>query len=159
MPDQFTQQEVMRRFGVKPSTVMSVLRHLAELGACRAQARQWLGLCGRPLAHLNESYAFRRALEPQILLQPGFKLDRAWAEGARPASEAAQDAMACGDGTHFHTVNAEFHEQLARSSGNRAMLRAVNARTSCATTIGQWDAIPWSKSTARSTIIWRYWRR
>jgi hypothetical protein len=32
---------------------------------------------------LNESYAFRRALEPQMLLQPGFRLDRAWAEKAR----------------------------------------------------------------------------
>jgi DNA-binding GntR family transcriptional regulator len=126
MPDQFTQQEVMRRFGAKPGTVMRVLRQLAELGLVERRPGNGWAFVPDPTRILSESYAFRRALEPQMLLQPGFKLDRAWAERARTQHQKLRKMpWRAGDGMNFHAVNANFHEQLARCSANRVMARAV----------------------------------
>ena len=126
LPDQFTQQEILRRFGVRLGTVMTVLRQLAELGLVERRPGNGWAFAADPSRILNESYAFRRALEPQILLQPGFKLDRAWAEKTRALLQKLRKKnWRAGDGVAFHAANADFHEQLARCSGNRTMLRAI----------------------------------
>jgi DNA-binding GntR family transcriptional regulator len=139
--DQFTQQEIVRRFDVRLGPVMQVLRHLAELGLVERKPGNGWAFVGDPSRILNESYAFRRALEPQMLLQPGFRLDRAWAEKARSQHQKLRKkAWRAGDGASFHAVNADFHEQLARWSGNRAMLRAVQRQNQLRQfLIGQWD--------------------
>lgn len=149
--DPFTQQEVMRRFAAKPASVVRVLRHLAELGV--AERRPGNGWAFVPDAGriLNESYALRRALEPQVLLQPGFKLDRAWAENARSQHQKLRrKPWSAGDGVRFHILNADFHEHLAKSSGNRAMLRAVERQNQLRQfLIGQW---PYPKEQVHSGI-------
>ena len=139
--DQFTQQEVMRRFGVKPGTVMRVLRQLNELGLVERRPGNGWAFVPDPAPKHTESYAFRRALEPQILLQPGFRLDRAWAEKARAEHQKLRKKpWRAGDGVNFHAVNADFHQHLARCSGNRAMLRAVERQNQLREfLIGQWD--------------------
>jgi DNA-binding GntR family transcriptional regulator len=141
LANQFTQQEVVRRFDAKLGAVMRVLRHLSELGLVERKPGNGWAFVHDPARILNESYAFRRALEPQMLLQPGFRLDRAWAERARAQHiKLRKKPWKPGDGAGFHTVNAEFHEQLARSSGNRAMLKAVQRQTELRDfLIGQWD--------------------
>ena len=141
LADQFTQQEVVRRFGAKLGAVMRVLRHLAELGLVERKPGNGWAFLPDPARILNESYAFRRALEPQMLLQPGFKLDRAWAERARERhTKLRKKPWKAGDGASFHAVNAEFHEELARASGNRAMLKAVQRQGQLRDfLIGQWD--------------------
>ena len=83
LSETFTQQEILRRFHARLATVMQVLRKLKELGLIERKSGHGWVFAGDSARILNESYAFRRALEPQMLLQPGFKLDRAWAETAR----------------------------------------------------------------------------
>ena len=123
LPDQFPQQELVRRFGARLSVVLAVLRQLAELGLVERKPGNGWAFTQDPARVLSESYAFRRALEPQMLLQPGFRLDRAWAEKARSEHQKLRNkAWRAGDGVRFHAVNADFHEQLARGSGNHAML-------------------------------------
>jgi DNA-binding GntR family transcriptional regulator len=141
MPDQFTQQDVTRRFSVGLGSVLRVLRHLGELGVVERRPGNGWAFVPDPARTLSESYAFRRALEPQVLLQPGFRLDRAWAEKARAQHQALRKKpWRAGDGVRFHAVNADFHEQLARSSGNRAMLRAVQRHNQLRQfLIGRWD--------------------
>jgi DNA-binding GntR family transcriptional regulator len=141
LPDQFAQQEIVRRFGVRLATVLAVLRHLAELGVVERRPGNGWAFAGDASRILNESYAFRRALEPQILLQPGFRLDRAWAEKARSQHHKLRKKIwRTGDGIAFHAVNADFHEQLARCSGNRAMLKAIQRQNQLRDfLIGQWD--------------------
>ena len=141
LADQFTQQEVVRRFDAKLGSVMAVLRQLAELGLVeRKPGNGWAFVADAPRV-LNESYAFRRALEPQMLLQPGFRLDRAWAERARSQHQKLRKkAWRAGDGVSFHAVNADFHAQLARCSGNRVMQKAVERQNQLRQfLIGQWD--------------------
>ena len=126
LEDQFSQQELVRRFRAPLGTVMTVLRRLAELGLVERKPGHGWAFVADPSRILGESYAFRRALEPQMLLQPGFRLDRAWAEKARGEHQKLRKKVwRAGDGVDFHAVNADFHEQLARCCGNRAMLRAV----------------------------------
>jgi DNA-binding GntR family transcriptional regulator len=139
--DQFTQQEVVRRFDARLGSVMRVLRHLAELGLVERKPGNGWAFAPDPTRSLNESYAFRRALEPQMLLQPAFKLDRAWADKARSQHQKLRKKpWRAGDGVGFHAVNADFHEQLARCSGNRTMLRAVERQNQLRQfLIGQWD--------------------
>lgn len=141
MPDQFTQQDVMRRFSVRLASVLAVLRQLAELGVVERRPGNGWAFVPDGARILSESYAFRRALEPQMLLQPGFKLDRGWAQEARAQHLALRKKpWRPGDGVRFHTVNADFHEQLARMSGNRAMLRAVQRHNQLRHfLIGRWD--------------------
>jgi DNA-binding GntR family transcriptional regulator len=141
LADMFTQQEIVRRFHTKLGTVMDVLRKLKELGLIERKSGHGWAFAGDSARLLNESYAFRRALEPQILLQPGFKLDRAWAERTRNLlQKLRKKPWRAGDGASFHAVNADFHEQLARSSGNRTMLKAIeNQNRLRQFLIGHWD--------------------
>lgn len=135
----FTQQEIVRRFKARLSTVLAVLRELAELGVLERKAGN--GWAFTADAVLGESYAFRRALEPQMLLQPGFKLDRAWAEKSRLAHQALKTrAWTREAGAAFHALNADFHEQLARLSGNRTMARAIGRQNRLRRFLGRaWD--------------------
>jgi DNA-binding GntR family transcriptional regulator len=139
--EQFTQQEVMRHFSARLGSVMRVLRHLAELGLVERKPGNGWAFVPDPARILGESYAFRRALEPQMLLQPGFRLDRGWAEKARSQHlKLRKKPWRAGDGVGFHAVNADFHAQLAKGSGNRAMLRAVERHNQQRQfLIGQWD--------------------
>jgi DNA-binding GntR family transcriptional regulator len=141
LPDHFTQQELVRHFDARLSVVLAVLRQLAELGLVERKPGNGWAFTPDPARTLSESYAFRRALEPQMLLQPGFRLDRTWAEKTRSEHQKLRRrAWRAGDGVRFHAVNADFHEQLARSSGNRAMLRAVERHNQLRQfLIGQWD--------------------
>jgi DNA-binding GntR family transcriptional regulator len=139
--DTFTQQEIVRRFDVRLGSVMTVLRQLAELGLLERKPGNGWAFAPDAARSLNESYAFRRALEPQMLLQPGFRLDRAWAQKARSQHQKLRKKVwRSGDGIGFHVVNADFHEQLARCSGNRIMQKAVERQNQLRQfLIGQWD--------------------
>jgi DNA-binding GntR family transcriptional regulator len=141
IPESFTQQEIVRRFSARLGSVMRVLRQLAELGVVERKPGNGWAFVADPARTLSESYAFRRALEPQMLLQPGFRLDRAWAEKARiQHQKLRKKPWRAGDGVSFHVVNADFHTELARGSGNRAMLRAVERQNQLRQfLIGQWD--------------------
>jgi len=141
LPDTFTQQELVRRFHTRLPVVMTVLRELAELGLVERKPGNGWAFTADAGRVLSESYAFRRALEPQILLQPGFRLDRAWAEKSRLAHQALRSKpWANENGAAFHALNADFHEQLARLSGNRTMLRAVEHHNRLRRFLGaQWN--------------------
>jgi len=141
LSDQFSQQEIVRRFHAPLGTVIAVLRQLAELGVVERKPGHGWAFVPDPSRILNESYALRRALEPQMLLQPGFKLDRTWAGQARGQHQALRKKpWRAGDGVGFHAVNADFHERLARCCGNRAMLKAIQNQSRLRHfLIGQWD--------------------
>lgn len=122
----FTQQELVRRFGVTPSAAVRLLRHLSEAGVVEKRPGNGWAFLADPGRAIDESYAFRRALEPQLLLQPGFRLDRAWAEKARAAHVKLRHApWTPAVSRDFHALNADFHHHLARCCGNRIMQTAV----------------------------------
>jgi DNA-binding GntR family transcriptional regulator len=128
LPAECTQQEMMRMFGAKLPAVVRVLRGLSELGLVeRKPGNGWSFIASINSASAQaEAYAFRYMLEPAALLQPGFELDREWASACRARHlvfkrKAWRDTLA----VEFYGMNADFHEQLARCSGNRYMLDAM----------------------------------
>jgi len=128
LPPDCTQQELVRLFGAKLPTVGRVLRHLSELGLVeRKRGHGWSFVASINSASAQaDSYAFRQILEPAELLQPGFELDRQWASACRARHmvfkrKPWRKTLA----VEFFEMNADFHEQLARCSGNRYLLDAI----------------------------------
>jgi DNA-binding GntR family transcriptional regulator len=128
LPDQCTQQELVRQFDVKLATAVRVLRQLADLGlAERKPGNGWSFNRGidTPRAR-QDSYAFRSIIEPAGLLESTFEVDTDWLERSRASHLAFRrrrwkDTLAF----EFYEINADFHEQLARCSGNRYIHGAV----------------------------------
>jgi DNA-binding GntR family transcriptional regulator len=128
LPDQCTQQEMLRIFGVKLATLVRVLRRLQELGLVERKAGNgWRFIPSIDSRRAqDDSYAFRRIIEPAGLVQPGFELDRDWIAKSRREHLAFRkrrwrDTLA----VEFYQMNSDFHEQLARCSGNQYILNAV----------------------------------
>lgn len=128
LPADCTQQELVRLFGAKLPTVGRVMRHLSELGLVeRKRGHGWSFVASINSASAQaESYAFRQILEPAELMQPGFELDREWARACRARHmvfkrKPWRKTLA----VEFFEMNADFHEQLARCSGNRYVLDAI----------------------------------
>lgn len=128
IPDQCSQQELVRILDAKLPTVLRVLRQLAGLGlAERRPGNGWsfVSSIGSARAR-DDSYAFRLVVEPAGLVQSTFELDRDWLERCRAAHIAFgkrrwRDTMA----VELFELNADFHEAIARCSGNRYILDAV----------------------------------
>ena len=142
IPDQCSQQELVRLLDAKVSSVVRVLRQLAALGLVeRKPGNGWSFGAGINSARARaDSYAFRRIVEPSGLLSDSFELDRDWLERSRALhlefrNRPWRDAMAV---ELFH-INADFHEQLARCSGNRYVLDAVQRQNRLRTFLNvQW---------------------
>ena len=123
----------MRRFSARPGSVMRVLRHLAELGVVERRPGNGWAFVPDPARILSESYAFRRALEPQILLQPGFKLDRAWAEKARASTRScAGSPGAPVTGSAFMPSMPIFTSSWRKAPATAPCCARSSATTSCA---------------------------
>jgi DNA-binding GntR family transcriptional regulator len=128
LPAECTQQEMVRLFGAKLSTVGRVLRQLSDMGLVeRKPGNGWSFIAAIHSADAQaEAYAFRQVLEPAIVLQPGFQLDREWVPVCRARHLALQrKAWRPALEAEFFAMNGDFHETLARCSGNRYMISAV----------------------------------
>ncbi|MES2288111.1 MAG: GntR family transcriptional regulator [Pseudomonadota bacterium] len=128
MPDQCSQLEVARLFGAKLPSVVRVLRKLAELGLVeRKPGNGWsFSMPINSGSARAESYAFRMIIEPAGMLEETFELNREWLDRSRSRHLAFRkrrwrETLA----VEFFEINSDFHEQLARCSGNRYFLDAV----------------------------------
>lgn len=128
IPDQCSQQEIVRILGAKLTTVVRVLRQLSDLGL--VERKPGNGWSFAPSIHSSrardDSYAFRLIVEPAGVAEPTFELDRNWLARSRAehlafARRRWRDTMA----VELFAMNADFHEALARCSGNRYILDAV----------------------------------
>lgn len=128
LPDECTQQEMLRIFDTKATSLVRVLRELADLGLVeRKPGNGWLFTTSIDSARAQEeSYAYRRIIEPAGFLETTFELDRDWMERSRKQHlEFAQRQWRDSLAVEFYRMNSDFHEQLARCSGNRYLLGAV----------------------------------
>lgn len=128
LQEESTQLEMMRLFDTKLATLIRVLRQLADIGLVeRKPGNGWSFLPSIDSARAQEeSYAFRRLVEPAGFTEATFELDRDWMERSRAQHLAFskvqwRDTLA----VEFYEMNSDFHEQLARCSGNRYLLGAV----------------------------------
>ena len=128
LPDQCTQQEIVRLLDVKLASVVRVLRQLSELALVeRKPGNGWsFTLPINSSRARQDSYAFRSIVEPAGLVEPTFQLDIDWLEQSRAQHLAFRKRRWRGTmAIELFHINADFHEQLARCSGNAYVLDAV----------------------------------
>lgn len=128
LPDDISEQEVMRRYGMSRPDVHKLLARLADLDMVeRKPGYGWRFLHGPrdPSAH-DERYRFRILVEPAAILEPGFRLENTWVEEMRARHrETLERPWRESSAIGFYEMNAAFHEGLAAASGNRYIHSAV----------------------------------
>ncbi|MCZ8407146.1 GntR family transcriptional regulator [Achromobacter dolens] len=128
LPDQFTERELLQRYPAPRSVLAKALLQLSADGLL--EKRKGHGWQFAPSLEnreaLDESYRFRMTIECAGLLEPTFRLDRNALERMRAEHEALIQRDDAGiSAAEFFGLNAAFHEMLARCSGNRYILQAV----------------------------------
>lgn len=126
--DEVSELELMRRYELGRPEIQRTLARLAELEMMeRKPGYGWRFLHQSSDRSVRmERYRFRMLIEPMAFFEPGFHLDRSWAEEmlrrhratlAQPWREFSSVA--------FYEMNAAFHEGLAAASGNRFIHSAI----------------------------------
>lgn len=126
--DHFSEADMMRRYDVGRGSLNRVLQRMArDFVIERSQGHGWrfAPLVKSDEAH-DESYRFRMVVEPAAILEPGYEIDRRWAERSRAAHEAmlGMDPSKVSP-IRFFEVNSDFHELVAAGSHNSFFLQAV----------------------------------
>jgi DNA-binding GntR family transcriptional regulator len=128
LPDQVSESDLMRRYGVPRGALLRVLSRMAQDSVIeRRNGHGWRFLPALESTQLhNESYRFRLLLEPASMLEPTFRLDKARAQSLRQAHivllSGGQKQLSS---SRFFELNAAFHEFVAACSGNRFLHQAV----------------------------------
>lgn len=128
LAENVSEADLMRRYETSRQAVLRALTSLAEVGVIsRKPGYGWAfeeQIDDRPAR--EESYRFRLLIEPGALLEPNFKLDPDWAAEMRVRHEAfLTEPWHDGLSVRFYGMNSEFHEGLARASGNRFIHLAI----------------------------------
>jgi len=128
LPDEVTEAELMRRYGVARSTLRKVLSRISEEGwieQSMGHGWQFLSMIDSADAY-EESYLFRQSIEPGALLGPSFMFDAAELRQVRREQQRIVDGG-------FQTMtpielfesNSHFHETVAKWGNNRFVLQSV----------------------------------
>lgn len=128
LPETFTERDLLQRYDVPRSVLAKTLLQLSADGLIeKRKGHGWQFAPSLESAEaLSESYRFRMTIECAGLLEPTFRVDKPALARMRAAHEALiQRDDADISATEFFGLNASFHELLARFSGNRYILQAV----------------------------------
>jgi DNA-binding GntR family transcriptional regulator len=124
----WTEKDVLARYGASRSVLTKTLVQLASdslIEKRKGHGWHFLPSMNTPDA-MSDSYRFRMILECGAIREPGFLVDRAQLARSRKAHQDLVDQPnAPPTAAELFTLNAEFHEMIARFSGNRFILQAV----------------------------------
>lgn len=124
----FTETELVRRYAVSRTLLLAVLARMAEEGLVeRGKGREWRF---RPTldsraAHA-QSYAFRLLLEPAAMLLPTFRAGRPALLRMRQRHDRLLKSPRPRRSQELFDLDADFHEMIARFSGNPFCRSAVH---------------------------------
>jgi DNA-binding GntR family transcriptional regulator len=128
LPDQVSEADLMRRYGVARGALARVLNRMAQDSVVeRCDGHGWRFLPSIDSTRLHdESYRFRLVVEPAAVLEPTFRLDAARAQRLR------KEHLVIIDGgwkettsVRFFELNTNFHEFVAGCSGNRFFHQSI----------------------------------
>lgn len=124
--------ELVRRYGTTRSMVGRVLSRLADEGLVeRESGRHWSFVPSLDDPNIYEdSYRYRLVIEPAAIMDPAFLADPAQvARLRRRHEELLAGAIHTAPSRHLIETDADFHESIARFSGNRFIFQAVQQQT------------------------------
>jgi DNA-binding GntR family transcriptional regulator len=123
-----SEADLMRRYDVRRAMLTRALRELADAGIVeRKSGHGWSFLpVLSSTAGAIDSYRFRMIVEPAGLLEPNFKLPEGWSHSIRSRHRYfIERPWSTFSSAAFFEMNAEFHEVLAKASGNSFVHMAV----------------------------------
>lgn len=130
LTEQFTEAGFMRRYEVSRAQLVRILTRMAQDGLVqRSTGHGWLFL---PVLNTEQaysaSYRFRMIIEPAGLLEPTFAAENEQMKQSREAHRyiLAQAGTGRLTGREIFDTNAAFHLMLARFSGNRFIVQAID---------------------------------
>jgi DNA-binding GntR family transcriptional regulator len=178
LPDQISEADLMRRYGVARGALARVLNGLVQENVIeRRNGHGWQFLPALNATQLHEdSYRFRLLIEPACVLEPSFRLDKARAVRLRAAHvELLEGTLESLSSVKFFELNAEFHEFIAGCSRNRFLEQAVinqnrlrrffgyiavfgleRMRVSCSEHVAILDRLMAGEREHAATLLWRH---
>lgn len=126
IPEQFSEAQLIRRYGVPRSQLTRALIRLSLHGLVEpstGQGWRFLPTLASRRAYLD-SYRFRMIIEPAGILERGFVQDDGKLRDLRQGHVDFNSARS-GDRRHFIELNAHFHETLAQFSNNIFIIENV----------------------------------
>lgn len=128
LPEQFSETDLMRRYGASRAEVQAMLGRMAQEGWVerrRGYGWQFLPILTSSEAH-EQSYRFRMAIEPAALMEPTYKVDQAAFARARARMQALLDGEIHDlSAAELFQIGSEFHEMIVGCSGNPFFLEAL----------------------------------
>jgi DNA-binding GntR family transcriptional regulator len=128
LPEEFTEADLMRRYGVSRAQLNAMLDRMAREGWVeRKSGYGWRFL---PVLQSAEShglsYRFRMAIEPAALLEPTFRVDRAAFERLRAEQRGLiEGRIRQVSPAELFEIGSRFHETIIGCSGNAFFLDAL----------------------------------
>lgn len=126
--EKVTENQLVRRYDRTRTAVSEALARLAKEGlATRSSGYGWRfeDLLRSPEAN-DESYRFRLIIEPAGILEPTFAVDPVVMVGLRREHENfLTRASKLPARVNIFDMNAQFHEALAKFSGNRFIFQSI----------------------------------
>jgi DNA-binding GntR family transcriptional regulator len=128
LPDQVTENELMRRYKMPRGRLLKTLHKMAQEGWVeRLLGHGWEfrpALTSR--ASYEAGYRFRAALEAAAVLEPSFTVDtEAFAEARRQQRALLDGGYRKLSRAQLFRINSEFHEMIVACAGNEFFLDAV----------------------------------
>ncbi|MEX3937018.1 GntR family transcriptional regulator [Paraburkholderia phymatum] len=128
LPDDVTEADLMRQYEVSRSELRRVLSRMQEEGWIERQVGhgwQFMPMIDSVEAY-EESYLFRAAIEPTGVMSPTFSVDRVELEELRRRQRfIAEGGYLTMNSVELFEANCEFHETIAKWSGNRFIAQSV----------------------------------
>jgi DNA-binding GntR family transcriptional regulator len=178
LPDQVSEADLMRRYGVARGTLARVLNGMVQDNVIeRRSGNGWRFLPALDATRIHEdSYRFRLLIEPACVLEPTFRIDKARAQRLRQTHVALlADGLEKLSSSKFFELNAEFHEFVAGCSHNRFLEQAVinqnrlrrffsyinvpaleRMRVSCSEHVAILDRLLAGEREHAATLLWRH---
>ncbi len=128
LPDEVSEADLMREYEVSRSELRRILSRIQEEGWIERQVGhgwQFTSLIDSVEAY-EESYLFRAAIEPTGIMSPSFSVNRSELEALRRRQTfIAEGGYLTMNSVELFEANSEFHETLAKWSGNRFIAQSV----------------------------------
>jgi DNA-binding GntR family transcriptional regulator len=128
LPDEMNETDLMRLYDTSRSTLRKVLSRIQQEGWIEklvGHGWQFQPMIDSPEAY-EESYVYRAAIEPTGLLGSSFQADPGeMAELRRQQRAIVEGGFETMTAIELFESNSQFHETLARWSGNRFIVQSV----------------------------------
>ncbi|OAJ57143.1 GntR family transcriptional regulator [Paraburkholderia ginsengiterrae] len=128
LPDVLSEADLMRQYEVSRSELRRVLSRMQEEGWLERQVGhgwQFMPMIDSVDAY-EESYLFRAAIEPTGVMSPTFSANRVELEELRRRQRfIAEGGYLSMNSVELFEANSEFHETIAKWSGNRFIAQSV----------------------------------